>query len=142
MGICWRSYGAARTTRDSDVGAMGERVHDDNNEGALEGLGMDKMTTVQRLDRKGRFFIHPDGGDIYIFAQQNNITRWAPTAGGSDCFEVFAKCHEKSHRIGTERHINGEIEVYNGTFSARAPTLPLAICRFARKLFSQREGGG
>lgn len=137
MGICWRSYGAARTTRDSDVGAMGERVHDDNNEGALEGLGMDKMTpdtTERELDTAVAEIERFKASAVESEFQCDGhwAMGWNGTSGYWWSYHCCEACDQWDYeQVGSSVELLDRFKDNNGRWFQTQP-----------KLFSQLEGVG
>lgn len=107
---------------------------------ALKVMRFTRMTKRVKLHAAEGRTLYSDGA-IYKWLDDYGAHSecWSPTENGGQALQVIRRCLEK-RRVKIQRHINGEIEVHNSTFYARAETLELAICLFARNLFSQREG--
>lgn len=81
-------------------------------------------------------------GTVFVHHYGNHIKEFKPTTNPADAMEVLERCREKSQSAiaiggkGRDDYIVGEAYVGPNGIVARADTLPLAIAKFARQIFS------
>lgn len=99
---------------------------------------------------EGTFAVHHGEGVVYVHVEGHHIARFCPTSGGSAAMQVLEKCVEVCGqgevRLLLGSHPLVKFGIYTtgdaGNCWHAAETLPLAIVRFAKALFSKPLEGG
>lgn len=114
-------------------------------------MGLKRVDSVLKIER-GLFCPHPSDGVVYIHEYQNRIIRFCPTTDPAAAMQVLEKCVLKLElkRAFPAIEKYSDLDGFQGrkvsalfstgnqdTFSEVAETLPLAICKFAKALYSQ-----
>lgn len=111
---------------------------------AVHAMQWKEVPSVLDLSYSGTFAVH---GAIFIKGIGSEIKTWNPTANKSDALEVLEKCCERNvYGVPSIMVWKSDGVFYcnvtnGGSLLAQAETLPLAICKFAKKFFSPTEKG-
>lgn len=96
----------------------------------------------------GTFAVHQSEGKVYIHVGRNNIAPFCPTTDPAASMQVMEKCAEELYEKGANLELGKSYDDENQKtewfvahdrtiLSHYAATLPLAICLFAKQLFTK-----
>jgi len=106
-------------------------------------MGWKRVDSVLRIFSKDQFATNSAFNEpprVMIYESYSSVQSWIPTERGSDAMDVLKKCAEKHQHdiaIGTAGPTDWRVWAGELNGATYASSLELAICLFAKQLFSK-----